>query len=262
MRIKELKEELYKVFPLHLQESYDNCGLLIGDEENEVNNILVTLDVTEEVIDEAIEKECNVIVAHHPIIFRGLKRFTGQNYVERCVIKAIKHDLAIFAMHTNVDNSSRGTSFELAKVLRLNNLKPLDTDGDKVIGCIGEYSGQEDFIQYIKTLLGIKLIKCSGAINRKSNGVVNVGIVTGSGSEFYETAKSKECDALLSADFKYHQYFDSEDGPMIIDIGHYESEIFVKDIFFREISLILSKYSISLQKIYTSGVNTNPVNVE
>lgn len=259
MKIKELKKHLYEVFPLSLQESYDNCGMTIGNEEKEITNVLVTLDVTEEVIDEAIESDCNVIVAHHPIVFRGLKSFRGDNYVERCVIKAIRHDIAIFAMHTNVDNSENGTSFELAKVLELQDLSPLDTEGDKAVGCIGTYNGTQDFTTHLKEKLKLKVVKCAGTPGKKSEKSLRIGIVTGSGSEFYGTAKARECDVFVSADFKYHQYFDAIDGPMIMDIGHYESEIFAKDVFFREISLIFSKNELTLHKVYRSGVVTNPV---
>lgn len=259
MKIKELKKQLFDIFPLSLQESYDNCGMTIGNEEKEITNVLVTLDVTEEVIDEAIESDCNVIVAHHPIVFRGLKSFRGDNYVERCVIKAIRHDIAIFAMHTNVDNSERGTSYELAKVMELEELEPLGRDGDKAVGCMGIYSGNRDFASHMKEKLNLRVVKCAGNMDFKPNKPLRVGIVTGSGSEFYGMAKGRKCDVFVSADFKYHQYFDSIDGPAIMDIGHYESEIFAKDVFFREISLIFSKNEVSLHKVYRSGTETNPV---
>ncbi len=259
MKIKELKKQLFDIFPLNLQDSYDNCGLTIGDEEREISNILVTLDVTEAVVDEAIERNCNVIVAHHPIVFRGLKSFRGDNYVERCVIKAIRHDIAIFAMHTNVDNSERGTSYELAKVLELEDLEPLDSEGDKTVGCIGTYKAKTDFLTNLKNKLNIETVKFAGDMGGVSKENVKVGIVTGSGSEFYGIAKDRKCDVFVSADFKYHQYFDATDGPAIMDIGHYESEIFAKDVFFREISLIFSKNELTLHKVYRSGVITNPV---
>ena len=104
MILKELLNELEQFAPLQYQESYDNSGLLVGNPDSSVNAALLTLDVTEAVIDEAVEKGCNVIIAHHPIIFSGLKKLNGKNYVERTVIKAIKNDVAIYASHTNLDN--------------------------------------------------------------------------------------------------------------------------------------------------------------
>ena len=115
MKIKELLFYLETLAPLALQESYDNAGLLVGNPEDEITNVLVTLDTTEAVIDEAILKGCNVIVAHHPIIFKGLKKITGRNYIEKTIIKAIKNDIAIYVSHTNLDNVKGGVNFKIAE---------------------------------------------------------------------------------------------------------------------------------------------------
>ena len=123
--IKSLLSVLDKEFPFGLQESYDNAGLIVGNPTEEIKGVLIAVDVTEEVIDEAVKQNCNVIVAHHPIIFRGLKTLTGSNYVERAVIKAIKNDIAIIASHTNTDNVLHGTNYVLASKLGLSNLKIL-----------------------------------------------------------------------------------------------------------------------------------------
>lgn len=124
-KIKDIVQHLERIAPLAYQESYDNAGLIVGDASKNVSNILITLDVTEEVIDEAISKNCELIVAHHPIIFKGLKKLTGGNYVERTVIKAIKNDIAIYASHTNLDNIKNGVNAKIAEKLGLKNLKIL-----------------------------------------------------------------------------------------------------------------------------------------
>ncbi|MCL4164420.1 UNVERIFIED_CONTAM: hypothetical protein GTU68_033483 [Idotea baltica] len=125
MLIKELVDYLECIAPLEYQESYDNSGLIVGDKNDKITNVLVCLDSTESVIDEAIEKNCNIIIAHHPIIFKGLKKLTGKNYIERTIIKAIKNNIAIYAYHTNLDNITGGVSFKMAEKLKLQNVQIL-----------------------------------------------------------------------------------------------------------------------------------------
>ncbi len=125
MTIGSVIQCLEKIAPLYLQEDYDNAGLLVGDNSMDCSGVLVSLDVTEEVIEEAVQKKCNLVVAHHPIIFRGLKKITGKNYVEKTIIKAIKNDVAIYAIHTNLDNVIDGVNAKMAQMLGLVNCKIL-----------------------------------------------------------------------------------------------------------------------------------------
>src|SRR5665647_805339 len=125
MTVKSICELIEEVAPLALQESYDNAGLLIGDSQMEVTSVLVCIDITEEVIEEAIRKKCNLIISHHPLIFNGLKRLTGQNEVQRCVAIAIKSDIAIYAAHTNLDNVLQGVSGKMAEKIGLKNVRIL-----------------------------------------------------------------------------------------------------------------------------------------
>jgi len=136
MRIKEIINFLESVAPLSLQESYDNAGLIIGDQNRDCTGIITTLDVTEQIVEEAIQKKCNLIVAHHPIVFGGLKKITGKNYVEKTVIAAIKNDIAIFAIHTNLDNVIHGVNGKIADLIGLGNrkiLKPASATLKKLI---------------------------------------------------------------------------------------------------------------------------------
>ncbi len=133
MTIKEISNFLESLAPLAYQESYDNCGLIIGNATDEVTNLLVTLDVTEEVLKEAIDKGCNLIVAHHPLIFKGLKKINGNNYVEKCVIMAIQNKIAIYAIHTNLDNVAGGVNFRIAEKLNLKGIKILSPKNDNLI---------------------------------------------------------------------------------------------------------------------------------
>ena len=125
MKIKEIVQFLETIAPLSLQESYDNAGLVIGNSDTECSGIITSLDVTEDIVEEAVKRKCNLIVAHHPIIFRGLKKLNGKNYVERTVIAAIKNDIAVYAIHTNLDNVLEGVNHKIAEKLHLQNCKTL-----------------------------------------------------------------------------------------------------------------------------------------
>lgn len=119
MQIRQITDYLESIAPLSYQESYDNSGLLVGDANVEVQNILISLDVTEEVVAEAVDRNCQLIIAHHPIIFGGLKKLTGENYVQRTIIQAIKHNIAIYAIHTNLDNINTGVNHKIGEMLGL-----------------------------------------------------------------------------------------------------------------------------------------------
>ena len=125
MKISEITNHLESIAPISSQESYDNCGLLVGDKNSEISNVLITLDCIETTIDEAIEKKCNLIIAHHPIIFKGLKKITGKNYVERTILKAIKNNIAIYATHTNLDNYMNGVNKKIGEKLGIKKTKIL-----------------------------------------------------------------------------------------------------------------------------------------
>ncbi|HSH65090.1 MAG TPA: Nif3-like dinuclear metal center hexameric protein [Bacteroidia bacterium] len=121
MRLKEITNYLESVAPLSYQENYDNAGLICGNDEMEITGALLCLDSTEAVVEEAISLNCNLIIAHHPIVFSGLKKFIGKNYVERVIIKAIKNNIAIYASHTNLDNVHNGVNAKICEKLNLHN---------------------------------------------------------------------------------------------------------------------------------------------
>ena len=167
MKVKEISKYIETLAPLNYQESYDNAGLIVGDNNMEVSGVLIALDSTEEVIQEAIKKECNLVIAHHPIVFGGLKKLTGKTYVERTVIMAVKNDIAIYAAHTNLDSVIGGVNTKIADLLKLSNQQILDpvsnellklvtfvpkADADKVRNAICEagagHIGNYDFCTY------------------------------------------------------------------------------------------------------------------
>ena len=115
MKLKEITDYLESIAPLAYQESYDNAGLICGNADMDITGAVICLDSTEAVIDEAIAMGCNLVIAHHPIVFSGLKKFNGKNYVERVIIKAIKNDIAVYAAHTNLDSVSNGVNAKIAE---------------------------------------------------------------------------------------------------------------------------------------------------
>ena len=361
MKIKEITSFLEEIAPLSFQENYDNCGLIVGDNTNVVNSVLITLDCTEDVVDEAIETGCNFIIAHHPIVFSGIKNLNGKNYVERVIIKAIKNDIAIYAIHTNLDNVAHGVNTKIAEKLGLENCKILApkrdfirqlavycpiSDVDKLrnklfkagagdianydecsftsmgegtfranqgctpylgqigkrhiekeakievvfpthkqqsilsamhsihpyeevayqiyildnahqnvgSGIVGQLTKAIDaklFLEMIKNNMKTDCIRHTKLVHKK---IKKVAVCGGSGSFLLSTAKRAKADIFISADFKYHEFFDAEDEIIIADIGHYESEQFTKDLIYNFLTKKFTKFAFRLSK-----VNTNPI---
>jgi dinuclear metal center YbgI/SA1388 family protein len=362
MTIKDVTNFLEQLAPLSYQESYDNAGLLVGYPHTEVTGVLATLDCTEAIIHEAIARNCNLIVAHHPIVFKGLKRFNGKNYVERAVMLAIKNDIAIYATHTNLDSVKGGVNYMIAEKLGLQNPKilspkkqilkklvafvPLEntqtvldalyaagagqigeykncsfrtegigtftpTDkanpyigalnkdeevtenrvevifashlenqilralktahpyeevayylsllenenqevGSGVIGLLSESLSEGDFLKYLREKMELKTFRYTPLLGRK---IQKIAVCGGAGGFLLGDAVRQGADVLITADYKYHEFFDADKQIIICDIGHYESEIFTKDLIVRELSEKFSNFA-----ILKSQVNTNPVN--
>jgi dinuclear metal center YbgI/SA1388 family protein len=361
-KIKEVVQFLNQIAPPSLQEDYDNAGLITGQIDTNITGIVIALDCTEEVVLEAIELGCNMVIAHHPIVFRGLKRFNGSNYIEKTIITAIKNDIAIFAIHTNLDNVHNGVNHMFAQKIGLKNLKILapkpqtlnkitffvpkpnleevcNAMHDAGSGNIGNYAqcsfridgqgtftpklgaqphtgilgyksyedevrvemimptyvtnsvisamksthpyeevayfiqsllndnqeigagmwGELDnpmeygaFFDMIKDKMGLKVIKHTAIVK---NVVSKVALCGGSGSFLLKNALSVGADVYISADFKYHEFFDANGKIIIVDIGHYESEKYTIDLLFSLISNNFSNFALHCTK-----VDTNPIN--
>lgn len=361
IKIKDVTSHLEKLAPLSYQESYDNAGLITGQPNWTVTGILVTLDCTEAVVEEAIEKKCNLIVAHHPIIFKGLKKLTGKNYVERTIIKAIKNDIGIYAIHTNLDNVLAGVNRKIAEKIGLKDLKILSpqTGGlrkmvtfiptpsvDKVMNAVHEAGGgnignykncsfrilgtgtfqptaeanphigqagklekveevrvevifpsyiESDmvealrnshpyeevayyinplennnqevgsgmigeletamepmaFLMHLKTSMNTPCIRHTAILPKK---VKKIALCGGAGSFLLPSAKVKGADVYISADFKYHEFFDADGEILIADIGHYESEQFTKDLLKEVLEEKFANFA-----VYFSKSVTNPI---
>jgi dinuclear metal center YbgI/SA1388 family protein len=362
MKIAQIIGALEEFAPLPLQDDFDNAGLQVGNVLQKVKGILLCLDVTEEVIDEALEWDCNLIVSHHPLLFKPLRTLTGKTYIERCVIKACKNDLVIYSAHTNLDNVWGGVNFRLAEKIGLQNvrvLKPrkdgllklvtfvpleqaetvrnalfnagagnigdydscsfnaggegtfragptthpfvgeigelhtekevrietilpaykkttvlrallashpyeeaaydfysLDNSWDRVgAGVVGELPAEEDeesFLQRIKTIFQLKSLKHSPFTGKM---IREVALCGGSGAFLIPDAIAYGADVFLTGEAKYNDYYDVENRILLAVLGHYESELCTKEIFFDIISKKIPNFA-----LHFSNVNTNPVN--
>ncbi len=359
-KIKDVINHLEAFAPRSLQENYDNSGLLTGSSDTEVTNILVSLDCTDDVIEEAIKKDCNLVVSHHPIIFSGLKKLTGSNYVERTVINAIKNDIAIYAIHTNLDNVKNGVNHKICEKLELKPLQILQPKNDlsKVVtfippgevstvtsamysagagnignyedcsfqiggkgtfrpteeanpslgkkgkneeveevrvemllpsinvpgvlkalqeshsyeevayyvstlsnqnqdhgaGMIGELSQALEvnaFLNHIKDKMELKVLKHTGF---SGNRIKRVAVCGGSGSFLIKSALSAGVDAFITADVKYHDFFEGEKKMMIVDIGHYESEVFTKELLGDILKEKFTTFAVNLAETVTNPI--------
>ncbi|HEX8331277.1 MAG TPA: Nif3-like dinuclear metal center hexameric protein [Segetibacter sp.] len=360
--IQSVIDVLEDLAPSTYQESYDNAGLLTGKPADECTGIICTLDATEEVILEAAKQGCNMIVAHHPIIFSGLKKINGKNYIERAVIAAIKNDISIYAIHTNLDNILQGVNGKMADLLGLenrqvllpkqNNLMKLLTfvpvdhmeevreaifkaggghigkysecsfvlpgkgsfkpeDGaDPFVGEIGkrqeedevkmeiifpsyrmkkiiaamieahpyeevaydiislanyfkdvgsgllgeltEEADEKEFLQLVKEKFNLSVVRHTPLLNKK---VKKVALCGGAGSFLINTAKSAIADVYITADVKYHEFFDADNQLLVADIGHWESEQFTIDLLHEVLQSNFTTFAVR-----KSEIKTNPVN--
>ena len=259
MKVSDITDYLEMIAPIHLQEGYDNAGLITGRPDWEVDGVLVSLDTTPEIIEEAIKLNCNVIVAHHPIVFRGLKQITGKNYVERTIIAAIKNDIAIYAIHTNLDNVYHsGVNQKIASTLSLINtriLAPKERLAPEIgSGIIGELSKPMDpysFLSMIKEKMKAQCIRYTAIVKDQ---IQTVAICGGSGSFLTSVAKDQSADIYITADVKYHEFFDADGEIIIADIGHYESEQYTIDLLAELLNSNFSNFAAHL-----TNQNTNPI---
>ncbi|MCY1479177.1 putative GTP cyclohydrolase 1 type 2 [compost metagenome] len=361
MKIKEIISVLETMAPLAYAEDFDNVGLLVGNQDDEATGVLVCHDALENVIEEAISKKCNFVVCFHPILFSGLKKIIGKNYVERAVLKAIKNDIAIYAVHTALDNHQNGVNKIFCDTLGLKNTKilvPKENFIQKLItytipenhqklrnalfgagagnignyeNCsfnsqgIGSYQGNEnsspeigergefventeikievtfekhlqskilkalfsnhvyeevayeiydlqnshqniglgmvgeleiempekEFLEFVKTKMKAEGIRHSEYLGKP---IKKVAVLGGSGSFAIKKAIQAGADAFLTADLKYHQFYESENQLLLADIGHYESERYTKNYIVDYLTKKIPNFAIIL-----SEENTNPV---
>ena len=233
-RVKDIALAIEQVAPLHWQESYDNAGLQVGDPEAVVTGVLLCTDVTRRVIDEAIERGFNLVVSHHPLIFHGLKKLAGHDEVQRMVAHAIKHDINIYSAHTNMDNAPGGVSHHMAEMLDMTDIEVLEAHDDNGVlvgsGVIGSVTPMPilDLLRQVKSTFGVQALRYSGDT---SGTVMLVALCGGAGAFLIDRARLAGAQVFVTGDVKYHDFFKADEGIVIADIGHYESEQYTTDLF-------------------------------
>lgn len=362
MKIHEVIAYLESIAPPAYQESYDNAGLITGNPQDIVSGILVTLDCTEEVVQEAIRKKANLIIAHHPIVFKGLKKLTGSNYVERTVIAAIRHEIGIYAIHTNLDNVLTGVNRKICEKIGLRDVRILAPKKDTLTklvtfiprentetvmtalhnagaGQIGNYKncsfrlegtgtfmptgdanphiGEIDkpemvqetrvevifpswmksrvmkalreshpyeevayylsslindnqevgsgmigllekpeepivFLRRLKNVMGLQVVRHTGILDKN---IQKVAVCGGAGSFLLPDAIRAEADIFITADLKYHEFFDADGKIILADIGHYESEAFTKDLLKEILIKKFPNFAINFSETVTNPIS-------
>ena len=255
MKVKDIIKVIEDFAPLSIQEGWDNSGLCIGSPEDEVTSVLLALDCTPELVDEAVACGADMIITHHPLIFSGLKKVSPDDLTGAAVIKAIKAGISIYAAHTNADKVLEGVSGAMAARLGLTDVQVLSDEGDGnglgVVGDLPQPMTAQQVVALVKERFSLKVVKAS----RPVTGMVSrVAMCGGSGSSLIGAARKSGAQLYISGDISYHNYFTRGDF-MLMDIGHYESEIDIVDILF---SLIKKNFPTFAVRI-TQNSNSNPI---
>ncbi len=244
MKIREVIDALESFAPLPLQDDYDNSGLQVGTTETEVSGVLLCLDVTRQVVDEAINNGCNMIISHHPLLFRPLKRLTDDS-IGSIVMSAVRVGITIYASHTNLDNAYKGVNMRIADVLGLTDVKPLDEqpdgNGAGIIGRCPKQMTENQLLALVKEELG--------------RPIKRMAVCGGSGAFLTDKAVEQGADAFMTGEIGYHRFFGYDGTIKLIEAGHFESEQFTVDL----IADILKEAFPELRVLKTAN-KTNPIN--
>ena len=256
MKIRDIIAPIEEFAPLSLQESYDNAGLIVGRLDDELQGgVLLAVDVTEEVIAEAVEKGCGLIITHHPIIFHPLKRLNSASVVERCVEMAIRNNIALYACHTNLDATRNGMSWRVGEMLGLQDMEVLqptaEGTGFGVVGTLQQPMAESAFLKCVQQTFSVEALRHSALLGRD---VRRVAICTGAGASLMKEAEASKCDVYLTADLKYNDFYTPDSRFVVVDMGHFESEFCAIAILFD----ILSKIFINFA-LHKSAQSKNPV---
>ncbi|WNJ16066.1 Nif3-like dinuclear metal center hexameric protein [Pontibacter sp. G13] len=258
MTVQEIAQELEAWAHPSAAEGYDNVGLLVGLPDMEVTGVLINLDMTEAVVDEAIAKGLNMVVAHHPIWFGKRNRLNGEDYVSRTIMKAVKHDIALYAIHTNLDNVRTGVNQRICDQIGLDEVRFLQPKpasegalGSGMIGKLSQPMTKVEFLDHIKSAFQSGGIRYADA---PLDQIETVAVCGGSGSFLTQAALALGADAFVTADITYHKFFDNEEKILLLDIGHYESEQFTSNLLYEFLSQKFVNFAVQL-----SDTHTNPV---
>lgn len=234
MLLREIIDIIESVAPRGQQEAWDNSGLQVGDSSREISSVLLTVDVSEAVVREAIKEGCDLIISHHPLLFHGLKHLTGSTPEERCVALAVKHDVAIYSAHTSLDNALHGVSGKMAEKIGINEYKILVPQADNCrvgLGVIGELPAAlplQAWLEHVREVFGATYVRYTTG---RTELIRRVALCGGAGAEFMQEAIAAGADTYLSADMKYHEMQAAAGQIVAVDIDHWLSEQFTREIF-------------------------------
>lgn len=257
MKVRDIAAVIETFAPLVLQESYDNAGLIVGRPDDEVHKALLAVDVTEEVLAEAVAEGCDMVITHHPIVFHAMKRFNSASQTERCVEEAIRRGIVLYAAHTNLDSTPDGMSWRVAHMLGLESvevMQPTNAEGAGfgVVGELAEVENSEDFMRRVMECFDVKALRHSDIVKSE---IRKVAICTGAGGSLIDDARASGADIYLTADLRYNDFMRHENAIILADMGHFESEYCAIQILFD----ILSK-KIPIFAVRKSVCSRNPVN--
>ena len=248
MKISNVMEILNEWAPEADAQEWDNVGLLIGSKEDELTGILVALDVTTAIANEAKDSGSNLIITHHPIIFNPLYSLRRDEYPASVIVQLIKNDLSLYTMHTNLDIAETGVNESLAEKLKLKQIKPFDDPGLGAFGRIGELQSEvrmEDFLKELKSVLKVESLTYKGDI---SQSIKKVAISSGAGGSFIEMAIRMNADVFVSSDFKHSNWLEAGDRIALVNAGHFESEEVVLDSIIDKLGRRMNGVDISIRK--------------
>ena len=267
VKILQVLSALERFAPLPLQEGFDNAGLQVGLTEAEVSGALLCLDVTEEIVEEAVARHCNLIVSHHPLIFHKLSRVSNDDYVQRTVWKAIKNDVCIVSMHTNMDNAPGGVNFRIAAKMGLTDVcyfgeirhyedvvdgAPRRMDyASGVVGTFVEPLAADDLVALLRTRFEVESVQCNQLLRRP---IRKVAICGGAGAFLLPDAIKAGADAFVTGEMRYHEFFGHDQQLQICVIGHYQSERFTAEVFKQVIEQACPGVPCHL-----TAIDTNPI---
>lgn len=246
MKIRDVIDYCNERFHPEYQENYDNAGFLLGNADIECTGVLTAIDLTPQVVSEALQHGLNLIVTHHPFIFGGLKRITTDSDAGRMVYRLIENHLAVYAAHTNLDNMIDGVNGILAQKIGLTDcaiLRPTAADsnvGSGLVGMLPQPMNFDSFCNMLKQTLSLPMLRTSLT---DSKNIERVAICGGAGSFLIGDARSAGADVFVTADLKYHDFQKADRDFVIIDAGHYESEQFAKELIYSELSQKFSTFA-------------------
>ena len=255
MKLKEIIAALERLAPPRLQEEWDNSGLQVGFPEAEVSRVLVCLDITEAIVDEAVAKQCNMIVSHHPLLFKALRQVSDATYQQRCVVRALSAGISIYSAHTSLDNAPGGVNHKIAGLLGLQNLRwlaPLEGE-DAGSGLVGELPRPEkdaDFLARVRRSFGVQCLRHSALDGRE---IRRVALCGGAGAFLLGDAVHAGADCFLSGEFHYHDYFENG-GVLLAELGHYQSEQFTQDLLLDWLTANFPGL-----EVLKTAIDTNPI---